>query len=255
MGSLALGSTIITQMLLRRLNILALLLLATWALSPIGSQSSLQILTVGIHPTLSKFTVPYFNCDAQPGFAEADFWNGPSLNALFSSSLMAPASIRNSSMDLWRNVKIPDISRLTVSANSSGWTNVPTANVTYSSVLGIPLSNIPKQGNTTFLIESSYIALDCYDNVTATTEFYNYTALGEDQFRRLENGTLANDTFYATIGPSAWDPTSSSTLFPSDFRRTFSLAINGFYWGSRYIVTPIVEQLLTPLLPSVWFSH
>jgi len=233
MGSLALGSTIITQMLLRRPNILALLLLATWALSPIGSQSSLQILTVGVHPTLSKFTVPYFNCDAQPGFAEADFWNGPSLNALFASSLMAPASIRNSSMDLWRNVKIPDISRLTVSANSSGWTNVPASNVTYSSVLGIPLSNIPKQGNTSFLIESSYIALDCYDNVTATTEFFNYTAIGDDQFSMLENGTLANDTFYAVIGPSAGEPVNSSTLFPSDFQRTFSLALNGFYWGSR----------------------
>ena len=136
-------------------------------------------------------------------------------------------------MDLWRNVKIPDISRLTVSANSSGWTNVPASNVTYSSVLGIPLSNIPKQGNTSFLIESSYIALDCYDNVTATTEFFNYTAIGDDQFSMLENGTLANDTFYAVIGPSAGEPVNSSTLFPSDFQRTFSLALNGFYWGSR----------------------
>jgi hypothetical protein len=234
MGSVALGSTIITQVLLRRPNILALLLLATWALSPIGSQSSLQILTVGVRPTMSNFTVPYFNTDAEPGFSEGDFWNGPSLNALFASSLMAPASIRNSSMDLWGNVKVPDISRLTSTANATGWTNVPVRNVTYSSVLGIPLSNLLREGNTTFFIESSYIALDCYDNVTSTVGFYNYTALGEDQYQGLANRTLINGTYYATIGPSDWEPVNTSTVFPSDFQRTFSLAIDGFYEGGTF---------------------
>lgn len=229
MGSIALGSTILTQVLLRRPNVLALLLLATWALSPIGSQSSLQILTVGVHSTLGQLTVPYFNCDATPGFSEGDFWNGPSLNALFASSLMAPASIRNSSMDLWGNVKIPDISRLTAPANSTGWRNVPLQNTTYSSVLGVPLSNLPKEGNTTFLIETSYIALDCYDNVTATDAFYNYTV---PDALLLENNTLPNGTYYAVIGPSDWNGENST--FPVDFERTFSLAINGFYEGGTY---------------------
>ncbi|KAE9373541.1 hypothetical protein N431DRAFT_374078 [Stipitochalara longipes BDJ] len=229
MGSLALGSTIITQVLLRRPNILALLLLATWALSPIGSQSSLQILTVGVHPTMSNLTIPYFNTESLPGFSEGDFWNGPSLNALFASSLMAPASIRNSSMDLWGNVKVPDFSRLTSSANSTGWTNVPVPvpNATYSSVLGIPLGNLPKQGNTTFSIETSYIALDCYNNITATEEFYNYTEIGS------HNGTMPNGTFYAVIGPSTGSSDNSST-FSGDFMRTFSLAINGFYDDGVY---------------------
>jgi hypothetical protein len=229
MGSLALGSTIITQVLLRRPNILALLLLATWALSPIGSQSSLQLLTVGVHPTMSNITIPYFNTDAEPGFSEGDLWNGPSLNALFSSSLMAPASIRNSSMDLWGNVKIPDFSRLVSSANSTGWTNVPVPlpNATYSSVLGIPLGDVPTQGNTTFTIETSYIALDCYNNVTATDAFYNYTEIGST------NGTMPNGTYYAIIGPSNGLPENSST-FASDVIRTFSIAINGFYDDGTY---------------------
>jgi hypothetical protein len=233
MGSVALGSTIITQALLRRPNVLALLLLMTWALSPIGSQSSLQILTVAVHPTVSNSTVPYFNTDAVPGFSEGDFWNGPSLNALFSSSLMAPASIRNSSMDLWGNVKIPDISRLPSLANSTGWTNIPGHNTTYSSVLGIPLSNLSKQGNTTFLLESSYIALDCYDNVTATEGFYNYTTISE-VYQALLNDTLRNGTYYATIGPSHWAPVNTSSLFPMNFERTFSIAIDGFYRGGTF---------------------
>jgi hypothetical protein len=237
MGSVALGSTIITQFLLRRPNILALLLLATWSLSPIGSQSSLQILTIGLKPVVSNLTVPYFNTDSPPGFAEADFWNGPSLNALFASSLMAPASIRNSSMDLWANTKIPDISRLSnnriLSENSTGWTNVPqTGDIPWSSVLGIPFSGISKQGNTTFLIETSYIALDCYDNITNTDGFYNYTSLTSTLVQKAENGTLQNGTFYATIGPSDFNATN--TEFGDDFERTFSLALDGFYEGGTY---------------------
>jgi hypothetical protein len=237
MGSVALGSTIITQFLLRKPNILALLLLATWSLSPIGSQSSLQILTIGLKPIISNLTVPYFNTDSPPGFAEADFWNGPSLNALFASSLMAPASIRNSSMDLWANTKIPDISRLsnnrTLSENSTGWTNVPqTGDIPWSSVLGIPFSGIPKQGNTTFLIETSYIALDCYDNITNTNGFYNYTSLTATLVQKAENGTLQNGTFYATIGPSDFNATN--TEFGDNFERTFSLALDGFYEGGTY---------------------
>lgn len=237
MGSVALGSTVITQFWLRRPNVLALGLLATWALSPIGSQSSLQILNVALEPVVSNLTIRYFNTDSSPGFGEGDFWNGPSLNALFSSSLMAPASIRNSSMDLWGNVKIPDISRIsendTLSANSTSWINIPQGNnITYSSVLGIPLSEIPKQGNTTFLIETSYIALDCYNNITVTHDFYNYTSLGQTEIFQAENGTLQNGTYYASIGPSNFNPVNST--FGSDFERTFSLALNGFYEGGTY---------------------
>jgi hypothetical protein len=135
-------------------------------------------------------------------------------------------------MDLWGNVKIPDISRISdndaLSANSTGWINIPQGNnIIYSSVLGIPLSGIPKQGNTTFLIETSYIALDCYNNITVTHDFYNYTSL--DQAR---TGNLQNGTYYATIGPSNFNPVNST--FGSDFFRTFSLALNGFYEGGIY---------------------
>jgi hypothetical protein len=185
---------------------------------------------------VSNLTIPYFNTDAQPGFSEGDFPNGPSLNALFASSLMSPASIRNSSMDLWGNVKIPDISRVsngkTLPANSTGWINIPQGNVTYSSVLGIPLSELPKQGNTTFLIESSYIALDCYNNVTSTQGFYNYTSLSDAEIVQSENGSLPNGTYYASIGPSIFNPVNST--FGKDFERTFSLALNGFYEGGTY---------------------
>ena len=230
MGSLNVGGTVATQIFLRRFNIAAVLLFCTWALSPIGSQSSLQILRVGNRPVNMKVDVDFFNTESMPGFSNADLWNLPSLDAMFSSSLMAPASIRNSSMDLWGNVKIPDISRLPNSSlNSTGWFNLPLAvldtNVTYSSVLGIPLSNVPKLGNTTFSMETSYLALDCYDNITSFDlenvhgGFFNYTNLFDQSVvLKAENSTLSNSSYYAPVG----------------FIRTFSMAINGFYRGGAY---------------------
>jgi hypothetical protein len=88
-------------------------------------------------------------------------------------------------------------------------------------------------------MESSYIALDCYDNVTATEGFYNYTAIS-DVFEELQNGTLRNGTYYATI------PVNTSTLFPMNFARTFSIAIDGFYRGGTFgTVTEYINDTST----------
>ena len=42
----------------------------------------------------------------------------PPLNAMYTSSLLAPASVKDSSMDMWGNVKIPYLSRLNTSEGS-----------------------------------------------------------------------------------------------------------------------------------------
>ena len=245
MGSLTVGSAVATQVFLRRFNLVAILLLCTWALSPIGSQSSLQILRVGNRPVNSPIEVDFFNTESMPGFSEGDLWNLPSLNAMFSSSLMAPAVIRNSSMDLWGNVKIPDVSRLSISfLNSTGWFNFPfeisDTNLTYSSVLGIPLSNVPKTGNTTFSMETSYLALNCYDNITifgsddGSEGFLNYTNLfNENIALKAGNGTLSNSTYYA----------------PVEFFRTFSMALDGFYRGGTYGMVQEYENDTTTYEP------
>ena len=204
MNSLTVGSAASTILYFPRFNHLTVLLLSIWSLSPIGSQSSLQVLNVEQRPVNSSVAVTYFNTDMEPGFAEGDIWNGPSLDALFSSSLMSPASIRNSSMDMWGNVKIPDISRLYSSdtANATGWFDVSAqGNVTYSSILGIPLTDLPYDGNTTFQVETSYLALHC-DNVTGKFDFP--TPPSKKRFRTVTYPTARTMPLTPLLVPTRW---------------------------------------------------
>lgn len=167
-GSQSVGGTVTTQLLLRRINALALILLGVWSLSPLGSQSCLNILSVEDRLVASNITLYHFDTQGAPMFQEGVGAYSvilPSLNAILEASLIAPASIRNSSVDLWGNVKVPDLSRLprNVSANSLGWLNLSSnsGTITYSSLLGIPVSGLVEGGNTTFTMWTSYITLSC----------------------------------------------------------------------------------------------
>ncbi|KAI9819460.1 MAG: hypothetical protein M1827_006908 [Pycnora praestabilis] len=220
MGSLTVGSTVTTQISLVCLNVLALLLIITWSLSPLGSQASLQVISVQQVPVDTSTAVHYFSTDMEPGFSEGDIWMGPSLDALYASSLMAPASIRNSPMDLWDNVKVPDLSRLShgVTANDTGWISASSgSDVTYSSILGIPLSNFSTIGNTSFKMETSYISVSCINNTiqNSTSEQLPVTYTSIEQTEEPSGPLPKNGTYYGF-------PTNGS----------FSLAIDGYYQGT-----------------------
>ncbi|KAH6677226.1 hypothetical protein B0J14DRAFT_560018 [Halenospora varia] len=202
-GSRSLGSTFITQILVRRWNLAALVLFIIWAFSPLGSQSSLQILNITNVPIVTYPDVQYFYTESSPGFSSGDVWNIPALNALFSSILMAPAAIRDASMDLWGNVKVPDISRVQENIDfkkHGGWIDLDPAGLVngfqYSSILGIPLGNIRPWGLTNFQMETSYLELHCYDNMTRTAE-------GELDFFKNNSTTRArNGTFGGPLTPT-----------------------------------------------------
>lgn len=68
-------------------------------------------------------------------------------------------------MDLWGNLKIPAYKQLLANlpAASSRRISVPSGDVPYSSLIGIPTINVSKTGNTTFAVESTYLDLDCYN--------------------------------------------------------------------------------------------
>lgn len=65
---------------------------------------------------------------------------------LYLASLTAPQGMKDSPTDLWDNVKIPmleDISGWTGSADAADtWYEVPQENVSYSSLIGIPVSEL-----------------------------------------------------------------------------------------------------------------
>ncbi|EEP80716.1 predicted protein [Uncinocarpus reesii 1704] len=93
-------------------------------------------------------------------------WLEPQLNRLYISSLMAPASVKHSPVDLWGNMKVPLMSHYTSGQiNGTGWYNFKVSNdkIPYSSLIGIPAAEISQEGITTFSMESSYFDIDCYN--------------------------------------------------------------------------------------------
>jgi hypothetical protein len=86
-----------------------------------------------------------------------------SVPALYQAALMQSLEYKLGALDLWDNVKIPCLERLDASlADADGWINftTPTAAVeSYSSLLGLPIVNIPKAGVVEFSVESAYVVL------------------------------------------------------------------------------------------------
>jgi hypothetical protein len=113
---------------------------------------------------------------------------------------LAPEKVDQSTMDLWDNVKIPDIARLSnIRANSAGWLNLTTNdNTSFSSLIGIPFNTKPMNGNMTFQMETSYISLNC-NNVT-TTGFDQLYDNATYQSQGYVSGTSTNDVDFMRTG-------------------------------------------------------
>ncbi len=80
-------------------------------------------------------------------FRAADVYVYPGLNGLYNACLPQPNSTRSSAMDLWSNIKIPDLARSrSADASSDGWVSFDDPDgIVYSSLLGIPLLRVPSE--------------------------------------------------------------------------------------------------------------
>jgi hypothetical protein len=120
-------------------------------------------------------------------------------------------------MDVWGNVKIPDLVRLALNAtaNSTGWLDASTqTNITYSSLLGIPITSPPTIGTTNFNMQSSYFMLDCLNN----------TAGNGVKLTALDNELQAKRQTIANLG---FEP-PSDIYYGIISNNSFSIATNGF---------------------------
>lgn len=191
-GSTSLGGTIASVFSLRLFNALAPTLLLIWALSPIGGQSSLHLVVAGTRHELSTVNITYYDTRSESVFAQnqnsIDYYL-PTTNAIFQTSMMAPSSATSSQRDLWGNVKIPVLSSIASphALMSPNWTEIAFGqNLSYSSLLGIPLSGYPRTGQINMTLETSYFTLtqvECPSNIT------NLNASRIDSYNDLNNGT------------------------------------------------------------------
>ncbi|VUC25983.1 unnamed protein product [Clonostachys rosea] len=176
-GSRTFFGTIITQIRLRSLSVLAAPLVLLWAFSPVGSQALTRLVQPRMAIVTESNRMAYFDTIGSApsdsigdGVMGNEWWYSmermsklraelDSRNTIYGSMLTAPRAVKQASMDSWGNIKIPflandqDSTWQAVSANSDR---------PYSSLIGLPFANI-SSGNNTFEIESTYIVLDCDD--------------------------------------------------------------------------------------------
>ncbi|EOO03487.1 hypothetical protein UCRPA7_951 [Phaeoacremonium minimum UCRPA7] len=85
-----------------------------------------------------------------------------SMQATYDAALMQGVETKLSPRDAWGNPKIPRLELFDQStADADGWVDVTDVKTveTYSSLMGMPIIGVPKNGTAEFSIESSYIAL------------------------------------------------------------------------------------------------
>jgi hypothetical protein len=169
LGSTTITNAITTQISLRSLHFVGILLVLLWALSPIGGQASLRVLSFEPHSITNSATLQYMDTNSSyEMYMAADTGSLLSpVDALFLSAMAAPPTMKASSSDTWGNLKIPMLETIPgyPEERAQTWLSVDAGNThsppVYSSLLGAPIANIPNRGNTKFNLETSYWVLNC----------------------------------------------------------------------------------------------
>ncbi|KXG47219.1 uncharacterized protein PGRI_010890 [Penicillium griseofulvum] len=180
LGSQTITGAILTQIRLRAVNLLAIFTVLLWCLSPLGSQASLRVISIvhsypgnSIDLTTLRTFIPYQYGYGQ-GIAEAvTSVANPMIASLSAASLLA-----NRNQDLWGNIRFPVIENL--ETNNTNWMNVPeNDNMTYASLVGVPVIGLPSSGNTSFTLPGSYLSISCpvFDTIHQFN-LTNFTAPG-----------------------------------------------------------------------------
>lgn len=159
------------------MNFVAIFTVLLWCLSPLGSQASLRVISiVSSYPgnpveltTLNTFT-PY-----QYGYNQAVTEAMISVANPMAASLSGASLLATRNQDLWGNIRFPVIENL--EKNSTGWMDIPrNNNLTYASLVGVPVIGLPSSGNTSFTLPGSYLSISCpvFDTIH-TLNFTNFT--------------------------------------------------------------------------------
>lgn len=168
LGSRAIGSTLLTLINLNAYNLLGLLLILLWGLSPLGGQASLRTPSLEWSNSASPATFSYFDWKTlyQVQGANAIDTYRPIWTSIYTTGLTGSATAKRSSQDVWGNVKVPAIEAVTGYNKSitDQWLPIYNSGDTvYSSLLGLPMSPPVTALNTSYNLDTSYMTLTCGD--------------------------------------------------------------------------------------------
>ncbi|VTO82942.1 unnamed protein product [Fusarium graminearum] len=163
---------------------LGILILSTWALSPLGGQSSSRILSFGDRTEVSNGTISYLH----PAYQVTSYINRnsylttrASIAALYSSCLLSSPEQKRSPRDLWDLPKIPQWKSDKKVGETYPVDNEALRNGKddYASLIGIKLRGLDFEEGLTqynFTVQTSYIDLQCLlenDDVLDPSRLFN----------------------------------------------------------------------------------
>ncbi|KAL4922418.1 hypothetical protein BDW62DRAFT_197093 [Aspergillus aurantiobrunneus] len=168
-GSTSFAGTIGSVIALRRPDFLTVCIVLLWAMSPLGGQSTLRMVSQVSSRVEGNATLGYMSMNSSSGFFGSSTMSDAlaPMNSIYTTSLISSEEAKASPRDAWGWPKIPLLRTLPSVDPSSNETNpwrAPSQDspITYSSFLGHVVQGIPAQGDVEFPLESSYFDFDCH---------------------------------------------------------------------------------------------
>ncbi|KAF1843156.1 uncharacterized protein K460DRAFT_407521 [Cucurbitaria berberidis CBS 394.84] len=154
---------------LRSVNLLSILLLIFWMLSPLGGQSSLRLLYETNSTTSTSNTISYSSSNA---VFELNEQTVHTASTIMAANLIAPDTIKNGAFDLWGDVKVPRIDWTKIDNDST------TAMVTlgsgsaakrneFTSWTGVKIRDVNPSRRYQFDMKYDYIDLTCTPHLSS----------------------------------------------------------------------------------------
>ncbi|KAK6503097.1 hypothetical protein TWF481_008131 [Arthrobotrys musiformis] len=174
-------TAITTPYFIRAYNWLSILLLSLWAISPLGGQASLRLLSTRPVTVRTAHSVRFLSPTNVSSYLSTGGRNYGTwrvqAESLYTASLLGTGASKYRTLDPWDNVRVPyieELERQTPEPGLDGWYDVTNQNVTYSSLLGIPIRGLAS--NITVTVPTSYSKLNCsYLDVFRNDECFQNT--------------------------------------------------------------------------------
>ncbi|KAK8063028.1 hypothetical protein PG997_015125 [Apiospora hydei] len=243
-------SAVTAPFTLRKLRIAAPLPVGALVAFPLGGQASLRLVYTAPHMETLKhnFTylayVPGSSTGGKGSSAGDDRRIG--IYSAFTASLMSPIAGQRAHQDLYGNIKIPLLNRIHNSTYTDTWEELrQDEDVTWSSLVGLPIENIPTSGVSRFTISTGYMVAACeVAGINYSLPVNNGTGYGSalcGNNRRYSECYESGGNFaISQVGPTNYgSPINSSTNLPLlppvsfEFRATAS----GFGDSSKKLLT------------------
>ncbi|KAJ3546305.1 hypothetical protein NM208_g2074 [Fusarium decemcellulare] len=225
-GSNTVAGALFTQARLRAANTLALSIICLWALSPLGSQAALRAINI-----VDEFNNSTRDLVVLETFAPYCFGLGSRAVDYATRKVIPPAAaalqsvrmLESRNQDLWGNIRLPAIEKLSSNVLDSSWINISEDDsLDYSSLIGVPVASLPLAGNHTLTISGSYINVDCPILELLPTKSIEIP--GNMRYLPKQFGALAGNNF--TKIPSIDSTDGSNSRWSTCHENTLRLSIS-----------------------------